>query len=121
MLRDELDDAMVRLAGSPEVLNMQVADTFAAYYSAIQEEVGHYDLLGADVLKPLAKSLTRAARRDFGVNPGIAYGKALLAIHLESRILPGEDAAFVRQVTEQMLGAANEVRSGINTLEQPIP
>lgn len=113
-LRKEAEDAIMRLGALPEDVNIRAADTLATMYHHINNESGPIENISNKGKIKLSKMLNSKARQSFEMDMGRGYGLALLSMYLESLCLPGNDAKFVHESTEEFLVAAIKVSEEID-------
>ena len=113
-LRAEAMDAVMRLNGLPEAVNIRAADSLSTSYKYIVSESGPLENISNKGKLEISKMLKAKGRDAFKMDMGLAYGYFLLSMYIESSCLPGDDARFVHELTKNFLASALQVSEEID-------
>ena len=108
-LRKEFDDWYVRMQNVSPDFHLRTVRQIGSMYHGLESQLGSLDDVSVAGRRKIARQLMRRARSMLAVDQSCGYGWALLAMWLESQSLPGNDAGYVRTMSEQLVRAALEV------------
>ena len=114
-LLKELEDSILRLRSYDNTVQLYVHTTVSDVYDLIIKQFGSLDNISYDGKKQLAKMYKKKAKEKFNFNLGQGYGLFFISAFLESKILPGEDARLVEQISTELLDSARNSTEDFNT------
>ena len=109
VLRKEVEDSIFRLQSADKHVNAICVQTMASTYRKIENSYGPLSNVSNKGKLQIAKTLLEQAKNIFDNNMGQGHGLFLLSAYLKAQALPGEDAQFVIQVTQDVLEKAQEL------------
>lgn len=108
-LRQEFEYSVRNLSLASDDVHKNCDEVFAIGYQILERRYGSLSSLSNRAKRSIASELLRKAKKSFDFNLGNGYGLFMLSAFLESDALPGSDAKFVRQSTENLLATALRV------------
>lgn len=117
VLRQEVEDAIFRLGGAGNEVNLRASLGMADSYVFLVEQYGSIENMSKQGIKLVSKMLREKAKAKFNLDMGLGHGLFLLSAYYESKILPGIDASFVNRLTSEFLSTALLIRENFNSSE----
>lgn len=109
-LRAEFEDVLFRLRSLTDSEHERCLITMMMTRQQLLREYCPLQYISDDGILAMADAMRRSARRCVDIDAGGSWGYILVAVHIESLILPGEDAAFVSSMSERLFKSVEDAR-----------
>lgn len=115
VLRKEVEDIIARAQSLDEEVNFYISQHLINALESVERNCGPLKNMSNDGKKTIAKDLSDLAKKSFDLDMGKGYGIFLCSAHIESQVLPGDNARYVQSATQELINIAQTINDQVQT------